>query len=56
VRLRDAAVVAVEEGEEVLREVALVHLRERAHDAEVERHVLALVGDEMFPGCMSAWK
>ena len=45
-RLRDAAVVAAEEGEEVLREVVLVDLGERAHDAEVERDVASVVGDE----------
>ena len=50
VRGRDAAVVAAEEREEVLREVALVAVGQRAHDAEVERDVLAEVrrvdGDE----------
>ena len=46
VRLRDAPVVAVEEGEEVLRQVVLVDLGERAHDAEVERDVAAVVGDQ----------
>ncbi len=43
VRRRDAVVVAAEEREEVLREVALVLLGQRAHDAEVERDVLAVV-------------
>ena len=37
-------VIAAEEGEEVLREIALVGLGERAHDAEIERDVLAEVG------------
>ncbi len=41
-RLRDAPVVAVEERQEILREVALVALAERAHDAEVEGDVAAL--------------
>ena len=54
VRGRDAVVVAAEEGEEVLREVALVRFRQRAHDAEVERDVLAEVrrvdGDEDVAG------
>ena len=44
VRGRHAVVVAAEEREEVLREIALVALRQRAHDAEVERDVLAVVG------------
>ena len=44
VRGRDAVVVAAEEREEVLREIALVALRQRAHDAEVDRDVLAVVG------------
>src|SRR5258706_4375969 len=39
---RDAPVIAPEKGEEVLREVVLVHLVERAHDAEVERDVAAV--------------
>ena len=61
VRGGDAPVVAAEEREEVLREIALVALRQRAHDAEVERDVLAEVGarrraTKMLPGCMSAWK
>ena len=50
VRGRHAVVVAAEEGEEVLREVALVALGEHAHDAEVDGDVLAVVravdGDE----------
>ena len=51
VRLRDAPVVAAEEGEEVLREVVLVDLGERAHDAEVERDVAPVVGaTKMLPG------
>ena len=45
-RLGDALVVALEEGEEVLREVVLVAVGERAHDAEVERDVAAVGGDE----------
>ena len=59
--LRDALVVATEEREEILREVALVPLGQRAHDAEIERDVLAVVDGastptKMLPGCMSAWK
>ena len=41
--LGDAVVVAAEEREEVLREVVLVVLGQRAHDAEVERDVAAVV-------------
>ena len=40
VRQRHALVVAAEEGEEVARQVLLVDLGQRAHDAEVERDVL----------------
>src|SRR6266581_2649918 len=46
VRLRHAPVVALEKSEEILREVLLVDLGERAHDAEVERDVAALGRDE----------
>jgi len=61
VRLRHALVVALEEGEEVLRQVVLVDVGERAHDAEIDRDVLAARGPvsvetKMLPGCMSAWK
>jgi hypothetical protein len=60
VRGGDATVVAAEEREEVLREVALVLVGQRAHDAEVERDVLPEVRrvdrDEDVAGCMSAWK
>src|SRR5882762_1002964 len=42
VRPRDAGVVALEKPQEVLREILLVHLGERAHDAEIERDVAAL--------------
>ena len=41
VQLGDALVVAVEEGDEVLRQVVLVELGQRADDAEVERDVAA---------------
>src|SRR5579864_1829355 len=44
VRCRNAAVVAPEERQEVLREIALVALRQRAHDAEVERDVPGVIG------------
>ena len=48
--VRDAAVVAPKERQEILREIALVLLGQRAHDAEVQRDVLAAVrrvdGDE----------
>ena len=46
VRLGDALVVALEEGEEVLRQVVLVDVGQRAHDAEVERDVLTVRCDE----------
>ena len=53
VRGRDAVVVAAEEGEEILREIALVLLGERAHDPEIDGDVLAVVrridGDEDVP-------
>src|SRR6185295_16237838 len=42
VSLRHPAVVAVEEREEILREVALVDLGEGAHDPEIERYVAPL--------------
>src|SRR5581483_2098577 len=42
-RRRDAVVIATEEGQKILREVALVARGERADDAEVERDVLAEV-------------
>src|SRR5205814_6894504 len=49
-RGRYSMVVAAEESEEILSEVILVGLRERAHDAEVEGDVFAVVrgvgGDE----------
>ena len=41
-RSRHAGVIASEKTEEVLREILLVHLGERAHDAEVERDIAAL--------------
>src|SRR5207248_3864715 len=41
VRLGDAAIVAIEKSEKVLREVVLIHLGERAHDAEVEPDITA---------------
>ena len=44
VRGGHAMVVAAEEREEVLREIALVALGQRAHDAEVHRDVLAEIG------------
>ena len=54
VRGRHAMVVAAEEGEEVLREVALVALGQRAHDPEIDGDVLAVVrrvgGDEDVAG------
>ena len=40
------AVVAVEEGEQVLRQITLVDGAERAHNAEVDRAVLAAWRDE----------
>ena len=43
-QLRHPAVVAVEEGEEVLGEVALVLLRQAAHDAEIHRDVARPIG------------
>jgi hypothetical protein len=46
VRLSDTLVVAAEEGEEVLRQVVLVDVGERADDAEIERDVAALRGDQ----------
>src|SRR6266705_210836 len=46
VRLRHAPVVALEKSEEILREVLLVDLGERAHDAEVERDVAAFGRDQ----------
>ena len=49
VQLGDAPVVAAEEGEEVLGQVALVGRAQRAHDAEVDRDVVALRGDEDVP-------
>src|SRR5436190_24128680 len=42
-RSRDTAIVASEEREKVLREIAFVRVRQRSHDAEVERDVFALV-------------
>ena len=36
------AIIALEEGEEVLREVVLVDFVQRAHDAEVERNIAAV--------------
>jgi hypothetical protein len=60
VQHRDAPVVAVEHGQEVLGEVVLVARVERADDAEVDRGVArarGVVGStKMLPGCMSAWK
>jgi len=44
--LGDAPVVAAEEGEEILREVVLVDRGQRAHDAEIERDVLAVRGNQ----------
>ena len=43
------AVVAVEEGEQILREVALVLGGEGAHDAEVDPDIAPLGGDEDIP-------
>ena len=40
-RLGHALVVAPEKGEEILRQVVLVDVGQRAHDAEIERDVLA---------------
>ena len=40
---RDTMIVAPEEGEKILCEVVLVGLRKRAHDAEIERDVLAVI-------------
>ncbi len=50
VDLRHAPVVAPEEGEEVLRQVILVHLGERAHDAEIQRDVTPVRRDEDVAG------
>ncbi len=50
VRLRDAPVVAVEERDEVLREVVAIPVAERAHDAEVERDVAPVRRDEDVAG------
>ena len=41
VRLRHALVIALEEGEKILRQVVLVDVGERAHDAEIDGDVLA---------------
>ena len=46
VGLGDAAIVAAEEREEVLREVVLVEIAQRADDAEVERDVAAVRTDQ----------
>ena len=61
VQLGDAAVVAIEEREEILGEIVLVARVERADDAEVDRRVarvlrIARRRTKMLPGCMSAWK
>src|SRR5438552_5899664 len=42
-RGRDPVIVTAKEREKVLREIALVRVRQRSHDAEVERDVFALV-------------
>ncbi len=46
VQFGDAAVIAVEESEEVLRQIALVLGAQRAHDAEIDGDVLSLRADE----------
>ena len=61
VQLGDALVVAPEEGDEVLRQVVLVAVGQRADDAEIQRDVAAegraaSMLTWMLPGCMSAWK
>ena len=60
VQLGHPLVVAPEAGEEVVGQVALVGVAERADDAEVERDVAAEGAGSrltwMLPGCMSAWK
>ena len=47
---RDALVVALEKGEEVLRQIVFVAVGERADNAEIERNIFAVVyfvgGDE----------
>ena len=54
-QFRHAAVVAVEEGQEVLGQIALVVGIECPHDAEVDRDIAARLGaTKMLPGCMSA--
>jgi len=60
VRRRHTFVVALEESQEILRQIVLVTVGQRADDAEIERNVLAVmlpsVATKMLPGCMSAWK
>ena len=46
VHFSDAPIVAPEKSEEVVRQIMFVDRRQRAHDAEVERDVLAVGGDE----------
>ena len=55
-----AAIVAVEKGPEILRQVILVELGQRADDAEVQRDIAAQrlrrIGHVDIAGCMSAWE
>ncbi len=44
--LGDTLVVAAEEGEKVVRQIILVDVGERADDAEIQCHILAIGGDE----------
>src|SRR6266850_6155485 len=50
VDLRHAPVVTPEKGEEILRQVILVHLGERAHDAEIQRDIAPVRRDENVAG------
>src|SRR5262249_27094699 len=50
VYLRHATVIAPEEGQEILRKVVLVDLVKRAHDAEVQRDVSPVRGNQDVSG------
>ena len=46
----DAPVVATEKSDEIARQVSFVGLGQRTHDAEIERDILTVAGDENIAG------